>query len=1068
MRNVLFVSLALLFIAGALAAADPHLRGDLGAHDPSTIIKCKDRYYLFATGNGIESKWSTDKVFWNRGPRIFQAPPAWTTNAVPEFTGTFWAPDVILLGNRYCVYYSISSWGKQVSAIGMVSNPTLDPTDPAYKWTDHGPVIASGVGSPYNTIDPSVVKDVSGNPWLCFGSYWNGIYLVQLDPTTGLRISANSPTYHLAWNGSIEASCLYRRGAWYYLFVNYDSCCAGVNSGYNVRVGRSQSITGPYLDRYGRDLRQANNTTFLEGTGKYTGPGHVGVLSEDGTDYFSYHYYDAGDYSRGYNAFGTAKFDIRRLYWTADGWPSFTNTWSATYDFDAGARDLNGQYTGLLRGNTETRVDPIYGKVLSLSGTNAWVDLPAGVAYARSFEAVVKWDGGGAWQRIFDFGTDTSAYVMLTPSSGQGVLRCDIRANNSTHTIQSGSPLPIGAWTHVALTLDGTNGSLYVNGTRVAQSAVPISPLQTRAQTNRLGRSKFTADPDFKGSIASFRIHGQVLSQAQIVAPRIVINEPSSGVPYEPGPPLEFNGYATDFMGRTLAPSNLTWRVDRVAHGVTNTELSSRSGVTNGLVQADTNTVGFYRVSLSARDGAGRIETTFTDVFPNTNSIPASWASFYPFQSDARDASNRYHGTLVSGASIQSDAALGNVLNLSGAGQYLSLPAAASQFQTLSAWVKWRGGNAWQRVFDFGRDTAHWFFLTPRNNAGHIECAITTESSSYTHVLQPGIAFPLNKWTHVAVTLNGREAVLYLDGTPVAVNNGVNLFALDVAATRAWFGRSMYPADAYFSGQIDSLALNSRALSIEEILAPTLTISQPTASLLFGGSDTIPYSGSATDYSGKTLPAANLVWTAELWSGGTPLEILHENAGSTSGSFGVGTNAPLSTNIALRLHLSATDAQGRTGTTHVDLCPAVVEVKLDTHPSGLSVTVDGGMIVTPSALSLVRGFPRRLSAPLTQTRPGTNYSFFGWTGSAPATHWFTPIYSTNLIASYLPPSIAAQVDAGELTLRWPVGLSIYTTTNLTPDADWQKVIQEVSVQDGRTTLRISTDRPKAFYRLQSE
>ena len=117
---------------------------------------------------------------------------------MPGLRGIFWAPDLLYFNGEYHLYYAVSTLGKQVSAIGLVTNPTLDPIRPSYKWTDQGPVIASTNGSPYNTIDPCLYRDNSGNLWMAFGSYWSGIYLVQLDPTTGLRIAPDSPTYQLA------------------------------------------------------------------------------------------------------------------------------------------------------------------------------------------------------------------------------------------------------------------------------------------------------------------------------------------------------------------------------------------------------------------------------------------------------------------------------------------------------------------------------------------------------------------------------------------------------------------------------------------------------------------------------------------------------------------------------------------------------------------------------------------------------------------------------------------------------------------------------------------------------
>lgn len=86
----------------AQAAARVEPSGDRGqlAHDPSTIVKCGDEYWIFCTGQGIGSRRSRDMVKWETGPRVFSSPPAWITNVVSGFRGQFWAPDVIHIGNR--------------------------------------------------------------------------------------------------------------------------------------------------------------------------------------------------------------------------------------------------------------------------------------------------------------------------------------------------------------------------------------------------------------------------------------------------------------------------------------------------------------------------------------------------------------------------------------------------------------------------------------------------------------------------------------------------------------------------------------------------------------------------------------------------------------------------------------------------------------------------------------------------------------------------------------------------------------------------------------------------------
>ncbi len=187
------------------------------------------------------------------------------------------------------------------------------------------------------------------------------------------------------------------------------------------------------------------------------------------------------------------------------------------------------------------------------------------------------------------------------------------------------------------------------------------------------------------------------------------------------------------------------------------------------------------------------------------------------------------NGTLISGASIQSDAVRSNVLNLSASSQYVGLPVAAGGAQTFSGWVKWNGRGAWQRVFDFGQDAEHWFMLTPLDGSGKMQCALSAARSAYVQVLQAPTALPVNTWTHVAVVIDGRQGVLYSNAVAIAVNNCVNLLPSDIASTSCYFGRSHYSADPYFGGRLDSVRLNSQPLSIAEITAPAPVIVAPSA-----------------------------------------------------------------------------------------------------------------------------------------------------------------------------------------------------------------------------------------------
>lgn len=318
-----FVGLA-IFAAGTGETAAQGLTGNLGVHDPSSVIKLDGTYYLYYTRNRLGRKISTDRVNWqdNNQWRVFPQGglPDWHQELVPANTGSLWAPDVAYFNNLYHLYYSVSSFGSQDSAIGLVTNPTLDPDDPAYEWTDQGPVIESNSGASYNTIDPAIVQTSQGKVYMTFGSFWNGIYIVGLDPETGHRLpgSPGNPR-GLAGRGAIptdaiEAPYIYERGDYYYLFVNWDACCRREDSTYNIRVGRSESVIGPYVDRDGQRLSAGGGTLFLGTEGNFIGPGHASIFTDEGVDWFGYHYYDGNDN-------GNSKYNLRTIYWDAEGWP---------------------------------------------------------------------------------------------------------------------------------------------------------------------------------------------------------------------------------------------------------------------------------------------------------------------------------------------------------------------------------------------------------------------------------------------------------------------------------------------------------------------------------------------------------------------------------------------------------------------------------------------------------------------------------------------------------------------------------------------------------------------------
>jgi len=290
------------------------LKGAIGAHDP-VIIKAGGQYYRYATGPGIPIGCSPDLITWRDCGRVFSQLPIEAYKSVPE-VGDLWAPDIAFLNGRYVLYYSASSFGSNKSAIALATNTTLDPLSKDYKWVDEGVVIASRPGNNYNTIDPNLVQVADGTLWLAFGSFWSGIKLIQMDSKTGKTL-ADAPLQALAQRGppgAVEAAFITQRGGYYYLFVSFDQCCQGVNSTYNMRVGRAKTVTGPYTDRAGKAMLDGGGTLVLEGKTNWRGPGHNAVLVEDDVYWLVYHAYDV-------KSNGTPLLHIEQLVWTEDGWP---------------------------------------------------------------------------------------------------------------------------------------------------------------------------------------------------------------------------------------------------------------------------------------------------------------------------------------------------------------------------------------------------------------------------------------------------------------------------------------------------------------------------------------------------------------------------------------------------------------------------------------------------------------------------------------------------------------------------------------------------------------------------
>jgi arabinan endo-1,5-alpha-L-arabinosidase len=306
----------------ATEEADMHLEltGRLRqVHDP-VMIKDGETYYLFHTGNGIGVRKSADMLAWVQAfpASVFSRVPDWALEKIPGATN-IWAPDVSYFNGKFHIYYSVSTFGSNRSVIGLVTNTTLDFEAEGFEWVDEGLVVESTGAENYNCIDANLIMDAEGIPWLSFGSFWSGIKMRRLDFATGKTSNEDETTYSLAQrfvnDGSVEAPFIVRHGDYYYLFVSFDFCCRGTDSTYHVMVGRSESITGLYLDRDGLEMTRGGGTQVTFPTERWKGPGHCAVYHEAGIDYLVYHSYDA-------ESQGAPTLRIAQITWDEEGWPS--------------------------------------------------------------------------------------------------------------------------------------------------------------------------------------------------------------------------------------------------------------------------------------------------------------------------------------------------------------------------------------------------------------------------------------------------------------------------------------------------------------------------------------------------------------------------------------------------------------------------------------------------------------------------------------------------------------------------------------------------------------------------
>jgi len=316
------------------------LTGLIGLNDASRVLKSGSKYFWYSTDGGIKMRWTLNPISgaWNTGPDVFPTRPAFWSDYSP--INAAWAPDVIFDAEsaEFRMYYCVSSLGSRKSAIALATNKTLDPEAPNYAWVDKGIVISTTESSTFNALDPCPVTTPTGDRYLCLGSHWSGIKIIRLGadgkahPTE--TTMSNLARKDNAASSAIEAGAIYpgvKNGeAGYWLYVNWGSGLGQQqNATYEVRVGWSTNIRGPYLDKQGNDMFNGGGTVFMKNKETFSldnstriGRGHVGIIkgqSLDGVhqDWVSYSYWlenpPAGQNGK--------RFGLQRLLTGTDGWP---------------------------------------------------------------------------------------------------------------------------------------------------------------------------------------------------------------------------------------------------------------------------------------------------------------------------------------------------------------------------------------------------------------------------------------------------------------------------------------------------------------------------------------------------------------------------------------------------------------------------------------------------------------------------------------------------------------------------------------------------------------------------
>lgn len=537
----------------------------------------------------------------------------------------------------------------------------------------------------------------------------------------------------------------------------------------------------------------------------------------------------------------------------------------AYYQFDGNTQDSTSCGNHGIAYGGATYVSGHIGQAINLDGSNDYVELPANLCDGTdfTFAAWVWWDGGGIWQRIFDFGANTERYMLLTPRSGGDTLRfaISVTSYSDEQRLEAASQLTAGQWTHLAVTISGNTGKLFVGGSPVAtNTSMTLNPSDLKTMRNYLGRSQFTPDPYFNGRLDEVRIADYALTDTEIAAlaadspdnyPPAFTSDPINKPACLPGKAysgsLIYNAGDID-TGDTLTFSKVSGPAWLTVSG---------DGTLSGTPGVDDVGVNSFTVRVTDNSDAS------DDATLNITVYSFSLRTHYKFENNADDSIGSNHGTTAGGPSYTTGK-IGQAINLDGANDYVTLPAGLVNTEdiTVAAWVNWDGGGIWQRIFDFGNNTSQYMFLTPSSYSNTLRFAITTSSYGAEQRMET-TQLAIGVWVHVAVTLEDNTGTLYVNGSP-ADSGSITLNPTDFNPAVNYIGDSQWSPDPLFDGRIDDFRIYNFALSPDDIATlangwannPPSFTSDPISNL--DAIEDAAYSGqslaaSAVDLDGDTL-----------------------------------------------------------------------------------------------------------------------------------------------------------------------------------------------------------------------